>query len=385
MQHSRRLELMIDLSNALHNARGFAARETRECWEQAARLAREIGDTGRLVQAVVDGAPVKFAAGEFKALRQALKSFDGESGHMNPGTRASYLLACGIAQFHLGLFDQADEAFDAALVMASTLPVEVRQMAGGVDVEIPCRAYLARLLSYRGEFSSAVPVAAAGRDYARRLGNMPALCWALQTTARLSVLSGESDRALAALREYGRIARECGLSTRVANAQMHDGEALLQSGDPSGAVPLLRQGLHGWRQAGGLFHCSEYAAEIAGLLVTAGQTDAALEFLEAGESFEGETDERFCHAEILRILGKLLNLGGQPEQARARYEEATGAALEQGALLFALRALCDLNDPDAGCVRGHPSAARLRALLAKIYDGCDCTDFRRARALAREG
>ncbi len=380
----RRLELTIQLGNALLSARGYAAPETRECWGQAQRLARDVGDTGRLIQALVDGALVRFAAGEFSAVLQSLALFDDESSRMARETRAPFLLTCGVSLFHQGLLVPAGDALDAALALVRTLPEAGRPRSGTVDLQIPCSAYAARSLAYRGHVSSAGMILAESLDYARHLGNLPALCWSLSMTALFKLMCGEPQQALVAVGELSAIARQAGMPTRASIAQIYEGEALLQMGDPSAALPLLWSGLRGWRRSAGLFLCSEYATRIAGLLLDARDPEAAREFVAYAESVEADSEERFCHAELIRMQGRLLGLAGDSAAARVRYQQAADVATGQGARLFAMRALCDLNDPDTGGIRGHPSAERLHALRAEIDDGFDCADFRRARRIAIE-
>ena len=67
-----------------------------------------------------------------------------------------------------------------------------------------------------------------------------------------------------------------------------------------------------------------------------------MKFITAGEKVQHETEERFFHAELVRLRGRLFEIEGDGELAQERYRQALAIAEQQGAKLFSLRAATDL-------------------------------------------
>jgi predicted ATPase len=124
------------------------------------------------------------------------------------------------------------------------------------------------------------------------------------------------------------------------------------------------------------------------LLALLGTTCAA-----AGRAAEGQrllaealdavsaTGERWFEAELHRLKGELLGLGGDQATAEACFIDALGVAREQSAKLWELRAATSL----ARLWAEQRRRADARELLAPAYDwfieGLDTPDLREAKAL----
>jgi predicted ATPase len=105
----------------------------------------------------------------------------------------------------------------------------------------------------------------------------------------------------------------------------------------------------------------------------------------AALAISAQLGQPFSDADLLRIDGDLIfAIGGAPEEAVARYQEALDIARAQEAKSFELRAATSL----ARLWRNQGKRAEARTMLAEIYnwftEGFDTGDLKDAKALLDE-
>jgi predicted ATPase len=98
-------------------------------------------------------------------------------------------------------------------------------------------------------------------------------------------------------------------------------------------------------------------------------------------SFVEKSGERFWEAEIHRLEGELMRLGGENGRAESCFELALEVASKQGALSLELRAATSL----ARIAKGTDREPETRRLLSQVYgrfsEGFDTADLQDAAQL----
>jgi predicted ATPase len=156
----------------------------------------------------------------------------------------------------------------------------------------------------------------------------------------------------------------------------------VRRGDAS-SLPLLHEALDELREEGFHLRVTSYLGMLAAALGTHGRQDMGLAVI--GEALaECESgDEHWCHAELLRIKGELLE-PADTAAAERLYLQAMAVADGQGALSWSLRGATSL----ARLKCREQAADEARQLLASVYDnfseGFSTVDVRRAKALLDE-
>jgi DNA-binding winged helix-turn-helix (wHTH) protein len=272
----------------------------------------------------------------------------------------------------------------------------------------------------RGEFGPARLTLAAAqarydpqrhRSQALRHGNDPGLL-ALAGQAWMSWFAGDPVLALEQQRESLVLARALAHPMSVLVAHALAGALAHMRGDTEGAqnaasaVRALSQEhrVAGFARLAELLHAwaepDESAAELATLvlaredagdawarpqllglaaeaLIATGARDAAGELLETAARAL-ETAERYYAAEILRLQGRVHEVGGETRLAAALYERALSVAHEQGALPFELRATLAL----LAVTRERSTVLRrLASICASFAPGAQTPELSEARAL----
>jgi tetratricopeptide (TPR) repeat protein len=175
---------------------------------------------------------------------------------------------------------------------------------------------------------------------------------------------------------------ERGFAFLHAVALVHRGWSLAALGGANDGIPLLSEGLAGFRAA----ECTNPAPPGLTMLAdahrSAGQLPAGLANLAEAERIAATTQINYVQAETLRLKGDLLLASGDdPTVAERYYERSIALAQRQGAKLFELRAATSL----VHLWRDQGKHAEARDLLGPIYhwftEGFDAPDLMGAKAL----
>jgi hypothetical protein len=157
--------------------------------------------------------------------------------------------------------------------------------------------------------------------------------------------------------------------------------ALLQvrRGDMS-SLPLLQDALDELREAGFHLRVISYLGTLAAALGTHGRHHEGLAVIGEALSTCEAGDEHWCHAELLRIKGELLE-ASDAAAAEHHYRQALEVAGRQGALSWQLRAASSL----AQLKWRQKAKDEARQVLVDVYnnfsEGFGTSDLRQAKAL----
>ncbi|MGB7298151.1 MAG: adenylate/guanylate cyclase domain-containing protein [Burkholderiaceae bacterium] len=339
----RRLKILQVLSDGLMNTQGYAGAETQTCCQEIIALSHKLNesDEDHLI-VLTTSAPVAFGTGQFRSHLQMYDALDRITiDNSSAPARIGTLLSIGVCNLHIGRLGRAVQYIESARNVGLSSPTQRLAISGGAIGHVPTCAYYARCLVYQGRFTGALATCDEALIIAIESDHLPTLCWAKQILGWTALFVDKADDAVRIADEYLPVAAEQGLQTRIATAQLVKGVALIQLREFSDGIRLARTGLHGWRQSGGKFHCSEYAAQIAGALLAHNKVEEAREFVDFGENIQQTTDECFCASELMRLRSDIMRHDGKPVEALRLLSEAIKLAKEHGMVLFSLRALAD--------------------------------------------
>jgi predicted ATPase len=156
-----------------------------------------------------------------------------------------------------------------------------------------------------------------------------------------------------------------------------------RAGDLEGGTAALEESLDAYLASGSRLSVPHFYILLADLRLAAGDRDAALGVLGAGEEHIAQTGERFSESELFRFKARALMSGDDtdPDGATAAYERAVGAAREQNARLLELRAATRLAAHQLSLGETPRALDRVAALCDWFAPAPELADVARARAL----
>jgi predicted ATPase len=164
------------------------------------------------------------------------------------------------------------------------------------------------------------------------------------------------------------------------------GWLLARSGQRRAGIEMIRETLAELRRTDHEFYRPWFLYLLAEAHVAGSEFEKALSQVEEGRSVLGQTQERWCEAELQRLKGELLKRlpGSGPGAAEACFERAMEIARWQEAKSWELRAATSL----ARLWHDHGRRSQAHDILAPVYDwfteGFDTPDLLEAKALLDE-
>jgi predicted ATPase len=233
----------------------------------------------------------------------------------------------------------------------------------------------------------AVKMTSAACDHARQVGHLFDLGWALTGGAYVFDHLGEHDEHLIWAAEGERLGREHSLPPLTEFlAPLTSGIALIHKGETAEGIGLLKRGLAVWQGSGGRIGIPFFRSVLAEGMAQLGSLDGALHLLDEAiaEVERPDRQERYYHAETLRLKGWLLALKGDPAAAECSYMASLDWARRQQAKSWELRTATSY----ARLMRDQGRIGEAHDLLAPIYawftEGFATKDLKDAKALLDE-
>jgi predicted ATPase/DNA-binding winged helix-turn-helix (wHTH) protein len=252
------------------------------------------------------------------------------------------------------------------------------------DHRVNALGILANILWLQGFPDAAVNVARSAVDDARRINHPLSLFVALALGGiTTSLRVGDLATAERSIEELIDQAKRHSLAPYHAHGLGAKGMLFARRGDPATAVQLLRIALDGLRKSRYYIFYTMFLGNLAEALGAASRVDEGLAVIDEALGQVERNQEGWCHAEMLRIKGELVLLGGAQNAAaaEAHFRQALDRAGRQQALSWELRAATSL----ARLWRDQDRRAEGVALLGSVYDrfteGFETADLKAARAL----
>jgi TOMM system kinase/cyclase fusion protein len=347
---------------------GYTAPEVERTYQRALVLAREQGETPRLVPVLFGLWTYYVVRAEFAVARslgeQLLRLADAA------GDDDLLLEACtmlGVTLFHTGEIEQARAYLERGIALYDRERHAGHALVYGQDPGMACRCYLASALWWQGYADRALAVSDEAIALARGLRHAHSLTFGLYFSARFRYQRGDLDVAIALADEAVALGAEYGFPIWQTLGAMVRGRAYVERGERErGAAEIAAaRTLHVSRGAG--TSRPYFLALYADALGQVGRIAEALKAVDDALADALATGAHTERAEILRIRADLRGHAGDREAAEAGTREALDLALEQGARAFALRAAMQL----ARLLQESGRAAAARAVLEPVHSDLD--------------
>ena len=205
------------------------------------------------------------------------------------------------------------------------------------------------------------------------------VAWSGMWAAHLRVLMREHEKAEALAAGALELSEKNRFPLIAAFSRGVLGQTRAKLGRATEGIELIRQGIAGLLEIGGLLNISTLTASIAEAQAREGAMVEALATIE--RALQANPDQLAPRPEMLRLRGELRVKQGQTELGEADFREAIALAQKMGAKMYELRATISLARLLAK--QGHRGEAR--AMLAETYgwftEGFDTADLEDAKAL----
>jgi predicted ATPase len=244
---------------------------------------------------------------------------------------------------------------------------------------------LARVLWLQGFPDQAMRTAESSVDQARAIGHSMSLCNALAHAAcPIAVFVGDllaAERAVTMLLDES---AKNGLILWQVRGRCLKGAVQIRRGDTAHGLRSIQTALAELRQTEFMLGFTEFVGALVEGFIGTGQVIQGLVAIDDALADSERNEERWCLAELLRIKGELLLIGGVQHAAGTAEDlflRALDWARRHGALSWELRAATTL----ARVWRGEGRTDDARELLAPVYsrftEGFQTTDLKTAKAL----
>jgi class 3 adenylate cyclase/tetratricopeptide (TPR) repeat protein len=373
-------EANLKLTAALVQVEGYGSHSASQLGEEALRQAQELGDMTLYARICTSFAPSLFAQQDFARVERQLSQIPEEALTNDESLRTGYLCMRGVVHDHLGRCREALR--DLSTIADYTNDVTAHDIHfGGGDVRVVARSYLGRARVMSGLLDQALSVVMEALKLAREIGHPFSIGWALQACGRVNMYQGKYAAAVAFLDESMDVCFRYGYIARHAHSQTLKGITLLAAGEIDAGVSEFRKGRESWGKSSGVFSTDYQLMEASHHLAVARQFDLVGPILKSAGEYYAEYPERVAFAEYARVRGVLAVAGGDLDDGKSKFEEAIDISREQGALLYELRASCDLARLLQHAGDNEGATRVLKPVYDRFTEGFAAPDLIAAKAL----
>lgn len=379
------LELQVALGPALLAIKGYSVPEVEQVYARARTLCDQVGETSKLFYDALTGLFLFHQArGELRTALDLTRKRLSLAEQLDD--RALVMQVCenlGTVAFWQGDFEEALSRLDEALSHYD--PERGRSIAliYGTDSAVVCNAYAAWALWFLGYPDQARQRAEASVARAREIRHANSLGICLGFAAALHQVLRDAAATEHFADECMAVSAEHQLPLWHTMGTMFRGWALASQGRGDEGIAQLYEGVTGYQGVGMGLGARFMMALLAQAYLNAGKCDDGLSVLTGGLAVVGESEDRFCDAEIQRVKGEFL-LGTAPPDlpaAEACFVEALELARRHRARSLELRAASSL----ARLWARNGQRAQAREVLAGVYgwfrEGFATPDLQEATAL----
>jgi len=381
----REMELLAALGAALMYTKG-AVPETRSAFARALEIADGLDDTdyrlrslwGLWVDRMNNGAVREAMTLAETFSRLALKSTDPLALPIGDRTM-------GFALHFLG--EQSDARRHLERMLDGQRPAvhEPHIVRFQFDPWVTARSRLAVVLWLQGYPDQALRTVQRSVEEALSIDHAVTLCNAFaQGACPVALLSGDllvGERFVTTLLEH---AQRHGLTFWQADGRCFRAVLRIERGDVAGGLDMLHGTLDELSKAAFHTRYDAFLGELAQALSRTGRVAEGLAAIDAALDRVEATGGLWYIAELLRIKGEIVLLGGASNAAAAAeglFSEGLGWARRQDALSWELRCACSLARLRDSQDRGKDGAELLGAVYARFTEGFETADLKAAKAL----
>jgi TOMM system kinase/cyclase fusion protein len=379
----RELSLLLAVGSPLMSVHGYAAPEVEKTYARARELARSAGGQGELFPAMQGLWQFYYVRGMLptsRALGEQLLEIAEEAGSSTFLLLAHRCVAS--SAFLQGDFESCRVHTDAGLRIYD--PREHGTLAAlrtGHDPGVAHGVYRAWTLWMLGFADQSADCVDRMIRLAERLEHPLTMAYALCFAALMRNHRGDHEIAKHLAEEALVITTENCFALWSAWARMQQGWALASLGNIERGIPLMREGLEGWKNTGARVGFTFFPVTLAEMCLHAGRLDDTEQLLDEALPMVQNNDEHFYEAELCRLKGELC-LARRDDalvaEADAHFRRGIEVAREQRALSWELRCTMSRSRYLAAAGDGAAALSGLEAVCARFSEGFETADLRAA-------
>jgi class 3 adenylate cyclase/tetratricopeptide (TPR) repeat protein len=291
----------------------------------------------------------------------------------------------GATLLHIGDFAEGRAHYAQALALYD--PAEQRPLVarfGGVDIRVAILANRSIGLWPLGYAKAALADAEQALQYAREASHAPSLMFALLYASITYSFCANYAVAKAVADELVALGDETGATFWKAAGIAFQGSVLSLTGQAADAVHTITSGITAWRSMGGTAFSPWWLSCLASAYAELSRYDDAWRYIGEAITLVETTKERWCEAEVYRMVGEIALLSSNAAKAEGYFQRALAVAGQQQAKSWELRAAMSL----ARLWRDQGKVQQARELLAPVYgwftEGFETRDLKEAKALLEQ-
>ncbi|WP_224006062.1 hypothetical protein [Aureimonas sp. SA4125] len=356
-----------------------------EAWRDCLSAAEKNCDIDYQLRAIGSMWSVSFREGKMREVRRLHERFEalaGLSPSVEDALHAKRMHA--IEMFYYGQFKEAckyqREVYEAYLKGGYSMDV----LRFRIDQTVLACVNLSKTLWVLGFPDHAKTIASRSVEIAQNVHHDISTAYALAYSAcRISVITGDFLAAETYIENLLEISvvdqngpwKYFGLCWK--------GALLSRQGDATGAATILSEALVGVPEGSFGMHHTRFLGELAYADAGAGNVAAGLAHIGKAIELCERLDEQWFLAELIRLEGEIILIGGGPGAniaARDRFTRSLALAKRQGALSFELRAATSL--ARLGFDDGNGTSVQvLGEIYGRFTEGFGTSDLIRARTI----
>ena len=381
----RELSLQIALGNSLMAAKGYGSPEVGEAYARARELCQQVGETSQLLPVLyglwafylvrAEHQRACELGGQFLRLAQSSGDPALVVAHRAQGYPLLSMGELAIAREHL---EQVESLYD---------PQQHRPLAFlyGQDSGMSGLSVLALTLQLLGYPDQAKKRCHQALALDHEPSHPPSLAYTLGHAAMLYQFRRDLDATRAQAEAAITLSIEHRLEMWAAWATVLKAWVLTHQKQGGEGMDLLHRTLTAFEATGAGIWRPYFLALQSEAYKKAGQVEAGLDILAEAQTLVEKTGERIYEAELYRLKGELLLMGGVDEsEAEACYHEALEVARRQQAKSLELRAAVSLGRLWQKGGNREEAHQRLAEIYGWFTEGFDTTDLKEAKALLEE-
>lgn len=380
------LNLQIALGQALVVVKGVAAPEVEHAFRRAHELSQHVGDDSQLFQ-VFWGLFTVGLRGDMQQSYELAEQFL----HLAQNLQDTTLLIGAHTTLGMSLIYLGEELAPAQAHLEQGLALyEIQEHNNFTslyrqDPGLLCRRYLAWAKWFQGYPDQALKQFREALNLAQKLAHPYRIAEVQATACMLHYFLREEQ----AVKRWAEGNITLSIEHEFLDWQLHGiifrGWALTEQGQVEEGIEQMRQGLDAWCDTGARWLEPLYLSLLAGAYMKLGQTTKGLALLKKAQTEVEQTGERFWEAELYRLKGEMLIVGGAGEdEVEACIQQAVDIARRQHSKSLELRATVSLGRLWQAQGKKEEACQMLADIYGWFSEGFDTLDLKAAQALLEE-
>jgi TOMM system kinase/cyclase fusion protein len=381
----KELGLLLALGSPLMSVRGYAHPEVETTYARARELARVVGAQADIFPAMQGLWQFYFVRGMLPASRELgnqLLEIARESA--NPAFLLLAHRSIASSAFLQGDLETCRLHTQAGITIYNPQEHGLLGAQMGQDPGVAHGVYLAWALWMLGYPDQSLARVTETVELANSLAHPMTVAYAQCFAALIRNHRGDHAEA----KEFSEMALDITLPNKLALwtawAKMQRGWAMAGMQDYEQGIPLMRDGLEGWKNTGARVGFTFFPVTLAEMCLRAGQYSEAADLLEQASPMVGKNDEHFYEPELLRLKGEFcLAVASGPDRAAADAFAHFARGIEVARALSAKSFELRLAGSRARLLASRGGPAEAVDVLHETYgwftEGFETTDLRAVR------